>query len=243
MKFIYLLRACCLLFVVCYFLSGCATTVQTHMEQQRMADFHYKMGTSYLNEGNIQMAFVQFQRALQLSPNDGKVLNSLGLVHLHLEKFKEAEEFFLKAVSKDDRFSDAYNNLGVIHMKTGQWQEAIKSFKKALSNPLYQTPARAFFNLGASYYRIGQFDLAIEAFQNAVKRSPLFPDPHYGLALAYNKAGRYGDAAISITRAIEIDPRYRGDGIKFMMDVRQELLTAGGEEAADLRNFLEIMKY
>lgn len=243
MKPIYFLRTCCLLLVAYYFLIGCAITAQTHMEQQRKVDFHYKMGISYLNAGDIQMAYVQFQRALQLSPDDSKILNSLGLIYLHLENFKKAEEIFLKAVYEDDRFSDAYNNLGVTHMKTGQWQEAIKSFEKALSNPLYQTPERAFHNLGISYYRIRQFDLAIEAFQNAIKRSPLFPSPHYGLALAYNKAGRFGDAATAIARAIETDPRYRGDRIRFVENARHELLTARGEKAADLSNLLEIMRY
>ncbi len=229
---------CCLLFTV---LSGCATTVT--IQQQKKADFHYKMGISSLKEGNFQMAYVHLQRALPLNPDNKDVLHGLGIVYLHFEKIKESEDYFLKAISIDPNFSEAHNNLGTLYMRTGQWEKAIKSFKKALSNPLYHSPETAFYNMGMSYYRMGNFALAIDAFRDSIRRSPMFSLPYYGLALAFNRAGRYSDAAAAISRAIEIDPVYAGDRIKFINDIRQRLLTAKGEDEKDLKDYLEIMKY
>lgn len=221
-------------------ISGCATV---SVEKQREADFHYKMGISYMNEGNMQAAFVELQKAYQISPNNKEILNSLGLVYLQFEEFEKARNLFLKAIFIDSGFSEAYNNLGVTYFRRRQWEEAIDAFKKALSNPLYQTPERAFYNLGMSYYRIGQYEPSINAFKDAIKRSPLFPLPYYGLALVYNKEGRYGDAAAIIARAIEIDPEYRGDRKKFIEDIKQKIITAKDEEEADLRDYLQIMRY
>ncbi len=237
------------LFPICNFLfilssviliSGCATV---SVEELKEAEFHYKMGVSHLNEGNIQMAFVDFQKAYRITPDNKEILNSLGLVYLQLEEFEKAKNLFLRAVSIDSEFSEAYNNLGVTYSKRGQWTEAIDAFKKALANPLYQTPERAFYNLGMSYYRVRQYGPAIDAFKDAIKRAPLFSLPYYGLALAYNKESRYGDASAIIARAIEIDPAYRGDRKKFIADVRQRLITAKGEEEEDFRDYLEMMRY
>ncbi|MCD5412121.1 tetratricopeptide repeat protein [Thermodesulfovibrionales bacterium] len=227
------LTACCLLFT-----SGCATTTVA-LDQKRQADFHYKMGRAYLSEGSTQMAYVHLQKALRLSPDNKEILNSLGVVYLRLEEFKRAKDLFLKAVSIDPEFSEAYANMGVAYMKTEQWQNAIESFEKALYNPLYRTPEKAFHNIGMAHYRVGQFELAIDALRDSIRRSPLFPFPHYGLALVYNKTGRYKDAALALKRAVELDPVFRGNKAKFTEHVRQRLRVE--REETDNRDFMEII--
>jgi superkiller protein 3 len=201
------------------------------------------MGRAYLNEGNIQMASVQMQRAHQLDPDNKEIVNTLGIIHLQLSEFKKAEELFLKALAIDNEFSDAYHNLGAIYINTGQWDKAIEHFKKALQNPLYKTAERSYHLLGVSYYRMGRTDLAIAAFKDSIKRSPSFALPYYGLSLAYNKAGRYADAASVISIAIETDSAYKGDKKRFMEDIKQRLLTAKGEDESDSRDYLEILRY
>ncbi|MBI5212043.1 MAG: tetratricopeptide repeat protein [Nitrospirae bacterium] len=220
--------------------SGCAGV---SVEEQKEADFHYKMGFSHLNEGNVQAAFVELQKAFQLNPDNKDVMNGLGLVYLQFGEFGHAKDFFMKAVSVDSEFSDAHHNLGVTYINVRQWGAAIDSFKRALANPLYQTPEKSYYLLGISYYRSGQFDPAINAFKDSLKRSPRFILPYYGLALVYNKIGRYGDAAAVMSWAIEADPSYGGSREKFIADIKQKILTAKGDEERDFRDYLEIMNY
>ncbi|MBZ0158223.1 MAG: tetratricopeptide repeat protein [Alphaproteobacteria bacterium] len=226
--------------VALFLLGGCAGM---SVEEQREAEYFYKMGVSYLNEGNIQMAYVQLQKALQVDPDSLEVLNSLGLVYLQLEDFDSAERLFLKAVSRDRLFSDAYNNLGATYMRKRQWSKAVESLRGALANPLYQTPEKAFYNLGTSFYRLGQYAQAADALKDSIKRSSSSPLAYYRLALVYNRMGRYGDASAVMVQAIEMDPVYRGDRKKFVDDIRQSLLTAKGDDETDARDYLEIMQY
>ncbi|MCC6347034.1 MAG: tetratricopeptide repeat protein [Nitrospirales bacterium] len=221
-------------------LGGCAGVT---VEEERESEYFYKMGISYLNEGNIQMAYVQLQKALQINPDSREVLNSLGLVYLQLEDFGSAEKLFLKAISKDHLFSDAWNNLGVTYMRKRQWSKAVEALRSALANPLYQTPGKAFYNLGTSFYRLGQYVQAADALKDAIKRAPASHLAYYRLALVYNRMGRYGDAAAVMVQAIEMDTVYRGDRKKFADDIRQSLLTTKGEDEADARNYLEILQY
>lgn len=230
-----------LIFLSIVFLSSCATT-QTEENIQKAA-VHYTIGLSYFNENKVQMAFVEFQKALEFNPNDKKVLDALGQIYLKFEDFQKAKESFRKAIVIDSNFSEAHNNLGVTYGRMGQWSDAIDSFKAALKNPLYPTPEMAYYNLGFAYYRLGRIDEAIDAFKEALKRVQNFYRLYYGLALCYNAKGQYGDAATAITRAIELDPLYKGDREKATEDLKDKKLRAKGEEEKDIIDWLEILKY
>ena len=67
--------------------------------------------------------------------------------------------------------------------------------------------------------------------------------PYYGLALCYNAKGQYGDAAIAMARAIEIDPLYKGDKRKAMEDLRDKKIRAKGDQEKDISDYLEILQY
>jgi Tfp pilus assembly protein PilF len=222
------------------FLSGCAVG---QISDKKESDFYYKMGLSYLNEGNIQMAYVQLQKAYQINPDNKEILNSLGLVYLQLEDINNARNMFLKAVTIDPEYSDAYHNLGVTYMSKGLYKEAIDVFNKALANPVYLTPEKTFYLLGLSYYRLKQYEFAVNAYKDSIKRSPSFPLPYYGLALAFNKMGKLEDASNAINLAIEKDPLYKGNKSIFIDILKQKLLSAKGDEERDLRDFLDIIHY
>jgi type IV pilus assembly protein PilF len=221
-------------------LGGCAGV---SVDRQKEADYPYSLGGAAMGQGDIQRAYVELQKGLQLDPHHKEILNSLGLVYLQLGEYSKAREYFQRAISEDPEFSDAYNNLGVAYTKTGEWQKAIESFKKALRNPVYRTAERAYYNIGMVYYRLNDFNASIEALRDSMKRSPMYAAPYYGLALAYNKAGRYGDAADALAKAIEIDTLYRGDKAKFAEEMRQKANASTGEERKDFSSYLEILHY
>jgi tetratricopeptide (TPR) repeat protein len=227
--------------IVAVFVGSCATA---SIENIQKATAHYKLGVSYLNENNVQPAFIEFQKAYDLNPEDKEVLNAIGIIYLlKYEDFQKAIEFFQRAISVDPDFSEAHNNLGFAYEKSRKFNEAIASYNKALSNLIYRSPEKAYYNLGRVYYRIGKYDDAINAHKEALKRMTDFYPSYYGLALCYNAKGRYGDASLAITKAIEIDPLYKGSKSKAMSDLSQKKLNARGEDEKDIADWLEILKY
>ena len=222
------------------FISSCAITGTRENIQKARAYYH--LGLSYLSDNNIQPAFVEFQRALKLDPNNKEVLNIIGIIYLlNLENYPEAIKYFQRALRVDKNFSEASNNLGVAYEKAERFNEAIESYKMALSNPLYRNAEKAFNNLGRVYYRLKRYDDAIDAYREAIKRFPDFHLPYYGLALCYNAMGRHGDAATAITRAIELDPFYEGNREKAIKDFKNRKLMAKGEEEKNIIDYLEIL--
>jgi tetratricopeptide (TPR) repeat protein len=225
------------------FVIACATVEPTG-DNTHTAAAHYKIGVSYLNENKAQQAFVEFQKAYELNPNDREVLNAIGYIYLvHFDDTAKAIDFFEKAVKAYPNYSEAYNNLGFAYEKQGQFDKAISFYKKAVSNLLYSTPEKAYISMGNSYYRLGKYEDAISSYKDAVNRAPELSLPYMRMALCYNAMGRYGDASTAMTHAIALHPVYKGDKEKALEDFTTMKLKAKGYEEKDFRDYIEITKY
>ena len=222
-------------------LSSCAGVTR---DDTKKANYHYQMGISYLNDNNIQPAFVELQKALELNPYDKDVHEAIGIIYLtNLEDYQKAIKHFQAALKIDKNFSEAANNLGNAYSSLGRFDEAIESYERAISNPQYKNAAMALYNLGMVYYRLSKFDAAMDSYKDALKRFSNFYMPYYGLALCYNAKGQYGDAATAMARAIEVDPVYKGDKKKAIEDLKDKKIRAKGDQEKDIADYLEILKY
>jgi tetratricopeptide (TPR) repeat protein len=223
-------------------LCSCATTA-TEDEIQN-ASAHYQIGMSYLNDNNIQPAFVEFQKSLELNPHDKDTHNIVGIIYLtKLEDYPKAIKHFQEALKIDKTFSEAANNLGSAYASMGKFNEAIEAYKTALSNPQYKNVSMALVNMGMVYYRLAKYDEAINAHKDALKRFSDVYQPYYGLALCYNAKGQYNDASAAMMRAIELDPFYKGNKEKAIEDLKEKKLNAKGDLEKDISNYLDILKY
>ena len=228
--------------IIVLFLCSCAGSASK--DEIHKANYHYQIGVSYLNDNNIQPAFVEFQKALKLNPYDKDIHNALGILYLlKLENYPKAVYHFKESLAIDKTFPEASNNLGNAYANMGKFPEAIESYKKAISNPQYKNAAMALHNLGMVYYRLSRYDEALDAFKEALKRFSSFHLPYYGLALCYNAKAQYGDAAIAMTRAIELDPLYKGNKDKALDDLKEKRIRPKGIEEKDINDYLDILKY
>ena len=224
-------------------ISSCATAPPKADNFQK-ARAHYDLGISYANDNNVQPAFVEFQKALELNPDYKEAHNAIGVLYLNkLEDYPNAIKHFKEALRIDPAFSEASNNLGTAYADTGRYKEAAEAYKAALLNPQYKNPALALHNLGMVYYKLSRYDDAINAFREALKRFSDLYQPYYGLALCYNAKGQYSDASLAMTNAIRLDPLYKGDRTNAKEDLKNRRLTAKGDQQKDISDFLDILNY
>jgi tetratricopeptide (TPR) repeat protein len=229
-------------FLFMLFLVSCATMAKEDKVQKAVA--HYRLGVSYLNDNNIQPAFVEFQKSLELNPDDKDSHDAIGIIYLvKFEDYPNAIKHFKEALRIDKNFSEAATNLGNTYANMGNFTEAVASYKLALANPQYKNTALALNNLGMVYYRLSRYDDAIDSYKEALKRVSNFSMPYYGLALCYNIKGRYGDAAVAMSHAIEFDPAYNGNREKAIEELKEKKMKARGTEEKDIADYLDILKY
>ncbi len=198
-------------FVVCSLISvlliiSCASVPNS--ENIKKAETLTKIGYSYLDNGQINEAFIEFQKALALNPNDKEALYNLGYISSIFKKFPEAISYYKRALSIYPNYAEATNNLGVIYTEMGNWDEAIKHFKAALDNSVYLTPAWAYTNLSYAYYKKGDYVNAENAIKDALLRIPISPNAIYILGLIYIKTNNEEAAIEEFKKAIGILPDY-----------------------------------
>ena len=167
--------------------AGCATEKEVLQKSQG----HYQEGVASL-PGDRQKAFVSFQKAVQLNPDNKEARYALGHVYALQGKLLYAEEQFRAALKIDEGYSEAHTYLGQVLANQDRWAEAVQSYRSALANPLYLTPDLARFHLGRALAHQGDLQGAMEAFEDAVSASPPTVPPamtHLELGRVYYQLG------------------------------------------------------
>jgi type IV pilus assembly protein PilF len=184
-------------------LSGCATSEGSAQKSKG----YYQEGIASLDHDQ-QKAFVSFQKAVKLDPNNKEARYGLGHILALQGKLPQAEEEFVAATKLDENYSEAYTYLGQILEKQGRWKEAIAAFRQALANPLYATPDLARFHLGRSLAHEGDYQGAMEAFEDAlVVNPPNIPPALLNLELGrvYYKLGFERRSRETLTKVMTLD--------------------------------------
>ena len=148
-------------------LPGCATSEESLQKSKG----YYQEGIASLDRDQ-QKAFVSFQKAVQLNPNNKEARYGLGHILARQGKLPQAEEEFRAAIKIDENYSEAYTYLGLVLSMQNRWPEAIAVFRQALTNPLYTTPDLARFHLGRSLAHESDYQGAMEALEDALVVDP-----------------------------------------------------------------------
>lgn len=184
-------------------LSGCATSEGSAQKSKG----YYQEGLASL-EHDQQKAFVLFQKAVKLDPNNKEARYGLGHILAMQGKFPQAEEEFVAATKLDENYSEAYTYLGQVLEKQGRWTEAIVAYRHALTNPLYGTPDLARFHLGRALAHENDYQGAMEAFEDALVVNPPNVPPallHLELGRVYYKLGFERRSRETLTKVVALD--------------------------------------
>jgi type IV pilus assembly protein PilF len=184
-------------------LAGCATSEGSIQKSKG----YYQEGIASLKHDQ-QKAFVSFQKAVQMNPNNKEARYGLGHILAMQGKFPQAEEELTAATKLDENYSEAYTYLGQILEKQGRWAESISAFRQALSNPLYATPDLARFHLGRVLAHENDYQGAMEAFEDALVVNPPNVPPallHLELGRAYYKLGFERRSRETLTKVMTLD--------------------------------------
>ena len=190
----------------CFIPAGCSTMAKEKRDKSGQA--HYKLGISYLNDNQTQLAFIEFQKAIEANPKDRDSHYGLGHIYFVQGKFKESGEAFKKAIRIDPNYSEAHNYLGTVYERLSDPDSAIGEYQKALANPQYVTPQYAYHNLGMIYLNTNKYKEAVKYFKSALQVAPDYALAYNGLGQAYYRDGQYKEAADAFNVALKIVPEY-----------------------------------
>lgn len=106
-----------------------------------------------------------YNEILNICPDEGNVLNLLGVLKTQNNQFDDAIIYLSKAISKYPTFFEAWFNLGLAYKKNNQFDEAIEAYEKASS--IEPDNSSVYFNLANVYESKNDTFTAIEYYEKA----------------------------------------------------------------------------
>ncbi|UCB52278.1 MAG: tetratricopeptide repeat protein [Candidatus Zixiibacteriota bacterium] len=124
------LRSFLALFLISAFLS-CES-------KEKQAEKHFRQGFSYQNQGDLDQALEEYEKAVQLNPGLTKAYTNAGAIHLQRENYDRAIQKFQKVIERSQWDTKAHYNLGYAYLKKGEVEKAQKEveFLKSLRSEL-----------------------------------------------------------------------------------------------------------
>lgn len=166
------------------------------------AEFHLRIGTSFLSQGNLPRALSELLTAEELDPNNALVQNNMGLVYFFKQRYELSLKHFSRAIELNPKFNEARNNRGRALIELGRYDEATADLKAVLADLTYPDPVKAWINLGIADFRRGEYVSAKDHFTQAIQidRNNCLAMTYYGRSLF--EIGKFPDAAQALDNAV-----------------------------------------
>jgi tetratricopeptide (TPR) repeat protein len=88
-------------------------------------------GAAWAKAGNTEKAMEDFNKVIEMDPNDPRAYHFRGLAHLKMENREMAKKDFDKAIELDDRYGVAYFSRGTTMSELGDMDRAGKDMEMA----------------------------------------------------------------------------------------------------------------
>jgi type IV pilus assembly protein PilF len=191
--------------IVAYF--WCATAVALEA-QPKKASYYYKMGLSFLIEGNYTRALIELTEAEKLDPSDPAILNYLGQAYFFKKKYDIAEQKYLKAIEVQPKYSEARNNLGVTYLEMHRWDDAVAQLTIVVEDIFYQAHDDACINLAIAHLGKGDYEKSLSLLRPLISRNPRDPVTRLTLGRVYFADNKPELAISAFKKAIELDKSF-----------------------------------
>jgi hypothetical protein len=129
-----------------------------------------EVGGQFLDAGQGQRAFVEYQSLMSLAPGNAMARMNAGIALIQLGRPQEAAKFFAAAVEMDPKSVDARQNYARLLMQAGKIDQAKEQISSALAVEPYND--ELLFDLARIRVRQGQQDEAITLLKRAQELAP-----------------------------------------------------------------------
>ncbi|XP_065849180.1 protein CTR9 homolog [Euphorbia lathyris] len=131
---------------------------------------YYGLGQVQLKLGEIKNALSNFEKVLEVYPDNCETLQVLAHIYVQLGQTEKAQEFLRKATKIDPRDAQAFLDLGelLISTDTGGALDAFKTARSLLKKGGEEVPIEVLNNIGVIYFEREELELALETFKEAL---------------------------------------------------------------------------
>jgi len=160
-----------------------------------------KTALDFFKNKDYEKALKEFEKLLSKFPTDHAILNNIGLCYAKIGQNNNAEEYFLRALSYDNKSVETYVNLSDIYYAEKRIVEAINLLETAVT--LMPENIVLLHYLARIYIEDVRYDLAIDMLSRILDISPENIDAYWDLGNTYYELGEYENAAAAFEHVLE----------------------------------------
>ena len=179
------------------FLTACASSrnkEDARSPEEKKAMLYYEQGTQDLISKNYTNALSNLQIAKDLYPSNDEIRNNLGMA-LYLKGLKDkAKTEFEKALSLNNKNSDARNNLASLLIENKKYKEALEHLEYVVEDLTYTKKYRIYYNMGIAYKALGRPDLELDYYQKSVEENADYCPALFQIGVYHNSQYEYSKA-------------------------------------------------
>ncbi|KAM6202526.1 tetratricopeptide repeat protein 6-like [Rhynchocyon petersi] len=157
------------------------------------ADCLYHLGLCYMEEGNLEMAFDSFTKAVKANPDFAEAFYQRGLCKLKLGKDNSILDFN-RALTLNPKHYQAYLSRGAYYGLKGRYSKAILNCNEAIR--ISSQSIRAYLYRGVLKYYNKMYKLAISDLTIAIRMDKTNYMAFYNRALCFTKMNELEKALI-----------------------------------------------
>jgi tetratricopeptide (TPR) repeat protein len=166
----------------------------TSLEYERLGDAHFR-------QGNLETAYLQYEKALPKHPEKTRIQYKKGLVLLAKGRNEEAIEEFQKVLKKNSDHALALEGIGRALFRMGAYEPAKEHFQHALRVDPKLWRVHSFLGVIHDYQK--QPETAIHEYQAAIRLKPDEGLLYNNLGVSYSLMGDYERAVAAFSEALK----------------------------------------
>ena len=186
-----------------FILTACSSSPPKHdpaVGVDSPAQVNAKLGLSYLQHGNYDVAEAKLKKALQQDPKLGEAYHYLAELYRRTDKDDLAKDNYRKALRYSPDDMNLQNNYGVYLCEKGDYDEAVEALVKVAKSRDYDRPDQAYANAGLCALRIPDEKRAEDYLRRALEINKVLPGALYQMAELSYKQQKYMHARAFIER-------------------------------------------
>ena len=155
---------------------------------------------------NYKEALLELNKILIIDPNSLEKLNLRGVILQILKKPEEARKNWIKSLSINNKYFDAYFNLGNSYMDEKNYNQAeIYYNQAAICQP---QNFKIYYQLGFLCMKKNELQKSCDFFNKSINYNNNFAPTYYNLGIALSNLNKKNEAINCLIKAIEINPKY-----------------------------------
>lgn len=167
---------------------------------------HHELGLAHIHEKSTEAALRCFNKAIDLSPNNPARYESVADILIRNEKYREAEDYLMRAVKLELVYPVLYEQLGRVLFAQKKVERAYQYFEKALRE---QPENVSFLNsMGICMKEMRRFEEAVNFYNAALKFRPQDIKIMFNKLLCLIELNQTDRAIKTCQLILKIDPGY-----------------------------------